>query len=83
MAAAYLLSQSGQSLLLGMRVDVGADDECHKIEERHPHVFRQELLCECEGNGGRDPADLHDWHEPCTNGGANLVKSPCTSNDSH
>ena len=83
MAAAYLLSQSGQSLLLGVRVDVCTDEECHEVEERHPHVFRQELLGECEGDGGRDPADLHDWHEACTDGGADLVESPCTGNDGH
>lgn len=40
----YLLPQSSQPLLLGVRIDVCADNKRYEIEERDPSVLGQELL---------------------------------------
>ena len=36
----YLLPQSGQSLLLGVSIDVSSNDERKDIEERNPSLLR-------------------------------------------
>lgn len=45
----YLLPQSSQPLLLGVRIDVCADNKRYKIEERDPSVLGQELLGKRQG----------------------------------
>lgn len=45
-----LPSQSLQSLLLRVRVDVGANDKADDVEEWHPNLVREE----CLGKGERD-----------------------------
>lgn len=44
----YTASQGFQSLLLGMGVNVGADNETDDVEEWHPGLFGQEFLGECK-----------------------------------
>lgn len=66
-----------------MCVDVRPDHKCHKVEERHPGLFGQELLGECERDWGSDPRHLHHRHEACANGSADLVKGACARNDGH
>lgn len=82
-AAVVLLAKRGQSLLLGMGVDVGTDDEADEVEEDHPGVLGEELLREGEGDRRSDPADLHDRHEAGADGGAHLVEGLGTGNDGH
>lgn len=78
-----LLSESGKSLLLGVGIDVGADDKGNDVEERHPGLLRQELLGESQGDGGGGPGDLHDGHETGADGGADLVEGAGACNDGH
>ena len=59
----YLFPQSGQPLLLGMRVDVCSDHKRNNIEERHPSLFGQEFLGKRKGQWRGNPANLHDRHE--------------------
>lgn len=62
------LPQSLETLLLGLGVDVGADDETDNVEEGDPGLLGEELLREGERDRGGDPGYLHDWHEsglPC------------------
>ena len=66
-----------------MGVDVGSDDETDDVEERHPGVFGEELLRKSKGQRRSDPADLHDGHETGAHGGANLVDSARTGDDTH
>lgn len=77
------LAESFQTLLLGVGVDVGADEEAENVEEGHPGVLGKELLGEGQGQGGGDPADLHDGHEAGLDGGANLVERACAGDNSH
>ena len=80
---ATYLSQSLETLLLGVRVDICADDEADEVEERHPRMFRQESLRKGERQGRGDPADLHYWHETGPDGRADLVESPGARNHGH
>ena len=80
---AYLPPQSLKSLLLRLRIDPGADDKGNNIEERHPSVFWQELLGECQRQRRDDPANFHDRHEAGSDGRSDLMEGPRTSNDSH
>ena len=77
------LSQSFETLLLGVGVDIGADDEADDVEEGHPGVLGKELLRKGKGQRRGDPADLHDGHEPSTHGSANLVDSARPGNNAH
>lgn len=78
-----LLSQSCQTLLLGVCVDVGADNKGNNVEEGHPGLLGQELLSKGERQGRSAPADFHDGKQSSTNGGANLVESASACDDSH
>lgn len=78
-----LLSQSSQTLLLGVSIDVSTNDEADDVEEGHPCLLGQELLCESQSQGRGAPADLHDGEEASTNGGADLVESTGASDDGH
>lgn len=75
--------QSLQPLLLGVRVDIRADDEAEEVEERHPGFVGEEGLGEGQGDGRRDPGDLHDGHEAGADGGADLVESAGAGDDGH
>lgn len=77
------LAQSFETLLLGVGVDVGSDEETNDVEEGHPGVLREELLGKGQSQRGGDPADLHDGHEAGADGGADLVEGARTSNDRH
>lgn len=78
-----LLPESCESLLLGVRIDVGTNDESDDVEEGHPCLLGQELLRECERDGRCGPRDLHDRHEAGPNGGAHLVEGTGAGNDGH
>lgn len=80
---AYLLSQSSQSLLLGMCVDVRSNTERNEVEEWDPGVFWEELLGECQSNWAGDPADFHDWHEACADRGADLMPGSRAGDHGH
>ena len=47
---AHLLPQGREPLLLGMRVDVGPDDEGNDVKEWNPGLLREELLGESKSN---------------------------------
>ena len=47
--ATHLPSKRRQTLLLGVSVDVDADDEGDDVEERHPCLLGQELLGKGKG----------------------------------
>lgn len=86
LAAAALivaLAESFQTLLLGVGVDVGADEETDDVEERHPGVLGEELLGEGQGQRGGNPANLHDGHEAGLDGGADLVEGARAGDDGH
>lgn len=77
------LPQSLETLLLGLGVDVGADEETDNVEERNPGLLGEELLRECERDGGGNPGHLHDWHEsslPCRVDSADVAR---TVDDGH
>ena len=78
-----LAPQGGQTLLLGVCVDVGTDDETYDVEEGHPRRFRQELLGKGERDGRNDPADLHDGPEAGLDRGAHLVEGAGARDDGH
>lgn len=77
------LPKSFETLLLGVGVDVGADEEGDNVEEWHPGVLGQELLGKSQRQRGGDPADLHDGHETGLDGGANLVEGTGAGDDGH
>jgi len=78
-----LLSQRSEPLLLGRRIDVCSNEEPNKVEEWHPGLLRQELLCECEAQWRGNPADLHDWQETRLPSCVNLVDSASSGYDCH
>lgn len=78
-----LLAQGCKTLLLGHRVDIRAENERDKIEERHPGVFRQEFLREGQADGRCDPADLHDLPEAHADSCSHLVVCPGTGDEGH
>ena len=82
-SSAHLPPQSSQPLLLGVRVNVGADHECHDVEERYPSLLGKELLGKRQRDWRSDPADLHDWHEAGPDGGTDLVEGPSSGDDGH
>jgi hypothetical protein len=83
-AVAVVLSpQSSEPLLLGVCVDVCADDESNDVEEGHPSSLGKELLSKGQRDGGHDPADLHDGPEASLDGCANLVECSGTGNKGH
>jgi hypothetical protein len=83
-AVAVVLSPQGSKpLLLGVRVDVCADDEADDVEEGHPCGFWKELLGEGQRDGRDNPADLHDGPETSPDGRADLVDCPGTRNERH
>ena len=71
--SAYL-AEGLKALLLGVRVDVGSDNEPDNVEEGHPGVLGKELLGKGQRDGRGDPADLHDGHETGPHGCADLVE---------
>jgi hypothetical protein len=83
-AVAVVLSpESSEPLLLGVCVDVCADDEADDVEEGHPCRLGEELLGERQRDGRDDPADLHDGPEAGLDGGADLVKCPGACDEGH
>jgi hypothetical protein len=83
-AVSVVLSpQSSEPLLLGVCVDVCADDESNDVEEGHPSSLGKELLSKSQRDGGHDPADLHDGPEASLDGCANLVECSGTGNKGH
>ena len=66
-----------------MRVDICPNDKSDNVEERYPDVLWEELLRECQGDWGDDPADLHHRHEASLDGRAYLVESARAGNDGH
>lgn len=81
--AVVLLPESGESLLLGVGVDVGADEEGDDVEKGDPGLLGQELLGKSEGDGRSGPRDLHDGQQAGTDGGADLVEGAGTGDDGH
>lgn len=81
--AEVLLAKGSQSLLLSRHVDVSTNREGDDIEEDHPGGLGKELLRESQGERRADPRDLHDLPEAHADGGADLVVSSSTSNESH
>lgn len=75
--------QRSKPLLLGVRINVCADDEPDNIEKWHPRMLGQELLGKGQGDGRHDPADLHDGPEAGFDGCADLVECTGTCNQSH
>ncbi len=79
-----MLSPEGsEPLLLGVCVDVGADDEADDVEEGHPGALWEELLGKGKRDGRDDPADLHDGPEACPDSRPDLVECPGTCNQGH
>lgn len=72
-----------QPLLLRMRIDVRPDHKPDEVEERHPRLVGQECLRKGEGEWGGDPGDLHDGHEACADGGADLMEGAGAGDDGH
>lgn len=79
----YAASQSFQSLLLGVRVDVGADNETDDVEEWYPGLLGQKLLCECKAQGRSNPADFHHSPKASSNRSANLVECARSRDNGH
>lgn len=78
-----LLSQGSKPLLLGMRVDVGANEETDDVEEWHPSAFGKELLRERKRDWGDNPADLHDGPEAGLDSRLDLVECAGSCDQSH
>lgn len=78
-----LLAQRSETLLLGDRVDVRANDEGDNIEKGNPGSLRQELLGKSKAEGRSDPGDLHDLPEANAHGGPNLVVGSGTGDQRH
>lgn len=66
-----------------MGVDIGTDNKAHQVEERHPGVLGEELLCKGKSQRRGDPANLHDGHETSAHSSANLVDVTRTGDDTH
>jgi hypothetical protein len=81
--AVVLPPQGCEPLLLGVRVDVCANDERDNVEERHPRLLWEELLGKREADGRRDPADLHDGPEAGLDCCSNLVEGARAGDDGH
>ena len=75
--------QRREPLLLGVRVDISANDKRHNVKERNPSLLWEELLRKRKADWRSDPADLHYWPESGTNGRPDLMEGACTSNDGH
>jgi hypothetical protein len=78
-----LSSQSRESLLLGMRVDIGTNHERNQVEEWNPSLLWQESLSESQTDWGGNPADAHDGPETGSDGGSDLVEGSGAGNDCH
>lgn len=78
-----LLSQSSETLLLGVSIDVGTNDKADDVEERHPGLLGQELLGkgQCQRRGA--PADLHDRQQAGANSGADLMNGAGSGDQGH
>jgi hypothetical protein len=81
--AVVLLSQGGQTLLLGVRIDVCTNDKGNDVKEGYPGLLGQELLGKGESQRRSTPADFHDGEETGANGGADLVESTGACDDGH
>lgn len=77
------LSQGRKALLLRHGVEVCPGSESNDIKERDPGMLGKELLRKCKGQGGDDPADLHDRHETSLPGCMDLVECSRASDDGH
>lgn len=77
------LPQSLETLLLGLGIDVGADEEADNVEEWDPGLLGEELLRKRERDGGGDPGHLHDWHESCLPGRVDRVDVARAVDDGH
>jgi hypothetical protein len=83
-AVSVVLSpQSSEPLLLGVCVDVCADDETDNVEKGHPCSLGEELLSKSQRDGGHNPADLHDRPETSLDGCADLVECTGACNKGH
>jgi hypothetical protein len=78
-----LSSQCCEPLLLGVRIDVCADNEGNNIEEWNPCLLREELLGKRQADGRGHPADLHDWPEAGLDRGPDLVEGASACDDGH
>lgn len=78
-----LLSQGSETLLLGVGVDVGTNDEGNDVEEGHPCLLRQELLGKGQGQRRGAPADLHNRQQASANSSTDLVEGAGTGDDGH
>lgn len=78
-----LSSESSKSLLLGVRVDIGADHETDDVEEWNPCLLWQEFLRKCEADRGSDPADPHDGPEAGLYSCSDLVEGAGPGDDGH
>lgn len=78
-----LPSQSGESLLLSVLVNVGSNDECDKVEEGNPGLLGKELLGKGQAEWGGDPRDAHDGPETGLDCCADLVEGAGAGNDGH
>jgi hypothetical protein len=81
--AVVLSSQSSEPLLLGVCVDVCADNEADNVEEWDPGDLWEELLGKRQRDGGNDPADLHDGPETSLDSSADLVEGTGACNERH
>lgn len=75
--------QSSKPLLLGVLIDVGTNDEGHKVEERNPSLFWQELLGKRQTDWRRNPANPHHGPEASSDGSSDLMEGAGTCNDGH
>src|ERR1700748_2537704 len=75
--------QSSKSLLLGVRVDIGANDEGDKIEEWNPRFLWKECLSEGQTNGRSNPANPHNGPEASSNGSPDLMEGTSASDHRH
>lgn len=78
-----LSPQRSKSLLLGVRVDVGAYHEADDVEEWNPCLLWQEFLRKCEADRRSDPANLHDRPEAGLYCCSDLVEGSSSSNYGH
>lgn len=79
----YSLSQSSKSLLLGVGVDISADEEGNCVEEWNPGMLGEEFLSKGQGERGGDPANFHDGPEAGTDSGTDLVPRSSAGDHSH